>query len=748
MFDTGVTNVVVGGLSGAGNLSLQGVSGSVTLTIGNIGGVAANTTYSGAFSGSGALTKAGSSMLTLLGANSYNGLTTISGGTLEFGNGMMGYDGSLSGTGGISNGTALVYDLAGSETYSGNISGAGSLTKTGNGLLFLSGNNSYSGSTTVSGGTLAVSNSAALTSCVTASKLTVTPSATLLLSVGTGASTWAANDITNLLLNNKNNFAIGSAVGFDTSGGSFSYSGTIGGSMGLTKTGPNMLSLSGSNTYGGPTAVPLGTLEVANVGALPNYSSTGSDYLTVGNGATLALSVGTSTTTWAASNVTSFLSSANTAGFTNGSALGFDTAGGNFSYGLIKGNMGLAKLGANALTLTAANTFTGPTTVTGGTLALSNSGALQNSTVSVPTPGVGSISFAGTSYTFGGLSGAGYLGLQSTAGSAVALTVGGNNSSTTYSGTLNGAGSLTKIGAGALTLAGSNICGGVTVNNGEVAVVGTGTLTTGSGNLVLGRSGPGSMVIQDKAVVQVGGELDVNYYQGAGDRPLVAHAQRRHARRQRIDVHRPRSRVRRPEQPEWRRFIRAAEARNFGQLYVGYRGTATSLYDISSGTARTTGNVHVGFGGNGELDISGNGVVNVVGGLTVGEDSNLATAGLVTLADKGSLSVNGGLTLGNSGGSGTFIRSGGTHMRHQRRSVHRRNRHAGAGRHQRSRGHFDHRLPHAVQQERDAGDCPAEWALEHQRKRWFHTGFDEDERHPWTFRRDSRRPAATLAATT
>ena len=96
-----------------GNLSLQGVSGSVTLTIGNIGGVAANTTYSGGSSGSGAVTKAGSSMLTLLGANSYNGLTTISGGTLEFGNGMMGYDGSLSGTGGISNGTALVYDLAG-----------------------------------------------------------------------------------------------------------------------------------------------------------------------------------------------------------------------------------------------------------------------------------------------------------------------------------------------------------------------------------------------------------------------------------------------------------------------------------------------------------------------------------------------------------------------------------------------------------------------------------------------------------
>ena len=33
---------------------------------------------------------------------------------------------------------------------------------------------------------------------------------------------------------------------------------------------------------------------------------------------------------------------------------------------------------------------------------------------------------------------------------------------------------------------------------------------------------------------------------------------------------------------------------------------------------------------------------------------------MVTLADKGSLNVSGGLTLGNSGGVGTFIRSGGT----------------------------------------------------------------------------------------
>ena len=239
------------------------------------------------------------------------------------------------------------------------------------------------------------------------------------------------------------------ALGFDTSGGNFTYGTAITGSMGLTKTGPNMLTLLGNNNYTGPTTVSLGTLEIASPGAmLGYYSNTGTDFLTVGT-----------VQRWhwpSAEDGRLPMSRASSLPPTRlalptGSALGFDTTAGNFPYGLIKGNMGLTKLGTYSLTLTAANTFIGPTTVTGGTLALTNNGALQNSTVAVPTPGVGSISFAGTgtSYAFGGLSGAGYLSLQNTASSAVALTVGGNNSSTTYSGTLNGSGSSTlrKIGA-------------------------------------------------------------------------------------------------------------------------------------------------------------------------------------------------------------------------------------------------------------------------------------------------------------
>ena len=77
------TAFVLGGLSGAGNVSLTNNSGDpVTLTVGNNN---ASTVYSGMLSdgGTGAnLTKTGSGTLTLSGTNNFTGLTTVSQGTL------------------------------------------------------------------------------------------------------------------------------------------------------------------------------------------------------------------------------------------------------------------------------------------------------------------------------------------------------------------------------------------------------------------------------------------------------------------------------------------------------------------------------------------------------------------------------------------------------------------------------------------------------------------------------------------
>ena len=108
-----------------------------------------NYTLSGAFGVTGitSLTKSGSGMLTISNANTYQGATTISGGTLLFVDG-----GSV--TSPIVNNSALVYNVTASQTAGYGISGTGTLTKTGAGTLAMSGVGSFSGPTLVGQGSL------------------------------------------------------------------------------------------------------------------------------------------------------------------------------------------------------------------------------------------------------------------------------------------------------------------------------------------------------------------------------------------------------------------------------------------------------------------------------------------------------------------------------------------------------------------------------------------------------------------
>ncbi|EEP1460106.1 fibronectin-binding autotransporter adhesin ShdA [Salmonella enterica] len=159
--------------TGTGELTLSGdnsYSGGTTITGGTLTADHADSLGSGdidnsgvlkvgegdlenTLSGTGSLVKTGTGELTLSGGNDYSGGTTISDGTLT-----ADHADSL-GTGAIDNSGVL---QVGEGELENTLSGAGSLVKTGTGELTLSGDNSYSGGTTITDGTLIAANVNAL----------------------------------------------------------------------------------------------------------------------------------------------------------------------------------------------------------------------------------------------------------------------------------------------------------------------------------------------------------------------------------------------------------------------------------------------------------------------------------------------------------------------------------------------------------------------------------------------------------
>ena len=96
------------------------------------------------------IVKFGADTLTLTAGNNYTGPTNIAAGTLQFsGSGTLG-------TGDVTNNGALVFNYtSGTTTVTNNIAGTGTLTKSGAGTVVLSGGSlSYTGLTTIQGGTL------------------------------------------------------------------------------------------------------------------------------------------------------------------------------------------------------------------------------------------------------------------------------------------------------------------------------------------------------------------------------------------------------------------------------------------------------------------------------------------------------------------------------------------------------------------------------------------------------------------
>ena len=418
------------------------------------------------------------------GGNTYNGPTTISAGLLQLGNG--GTTGSVGSTSSIVNNGVLAFNRSDNVFFAPAISGSGSLLQFGPGAVTLSGVNTYTGGTTVSGGTVSITNSSALgsgglsiwwpgvvdlnaQSCVFPSLFGSTDGVlTDLSTTATGMTTVTVSS---------------------TPSGFSNYGGTIcdGGSrtLSLVLSGSGALTLSGINSYTGGTTVTGGMLEVTTTASLPGYDAGGKVF--VASGATLAVNAG-GTGEWnstATDDIGVLLCHAT---FNSGSALGIDTtdAAGAVTYsGSIGGNLAVVKLGSNTLILSGTNTYVGGTTLSGGTLSITNSSALGGGGLSIGPQGV--FDLDAQNYVLPSLSGSagGVLtDLSTTATGMTTVTVSSAPSgSSNYGGTIcDGSSrtlSLVVSGSEALTLSGTNTyTGGTTVTGGTLEFAGTAALSS------------------------------------------------------------------------------------------------------------------------------------------------------------------------------------------------------------------------------------------------------------------------------
>jgi autotransporter-associated beta strand protein len=158
------------------------------------------------------------------------------------------------------NTTTTAYTLQGSNGIA-----SGVLAKTGDGILTIANANSYSGGTTLNAGTLNLNNAAALGSgalVINGGVLDNTSGAPITLTTN-NAQTWNSN----VVFAGSNDLNLGSgaiplAASRDVSvtAGNLTIAGAISGSASLSKSGGGTLTLSGASTYGGDTNVNAGTL--------------------------------------------------------------------------------------------------------------------------------------------------------------------------------------------------------------------------------------------------------------------------------------------------------------------------------------------------------------------------------------------------------------------------------------------------------------------------------------------------------
>jgi autotransporter-associated beta strand protein len=401
-------------------------------------------TVPGAITGSGALTVdvGTSGTLVLSGTNTYTGDTNInSGATLRVSGTLADttdvvnsgtYDvnasdtiQSLSGTGAvdIASSVTLTTGDGDDDTISGVISGEGNLTKVGSGTLTLTGDNTFTGTLTVTVGTVILDDADGDTGTVLSDSASVTVNGgtvTVSDTSETVSSVTQSSGTINGLLISSSGYSYAPAEGV-----TLTISEVLSGSGGLTMSGAGTLVLTATNTFTGNITISAGTLKIDGTGTLESGIYDG----TISNAGTLHYSS------------------------TTNQILG----------GVISSTGALTKDETSTLTLSAANTYTGATTINAGTLDVD--GTLAQTAVDVASGATYDVDATDTVLS---IEGEGTIDLTD-----AALTAGDGNDQT-FSGVFNGANDFTKVGSGTLTLSGDNATasytGRVIIDDGVVSV--------------------------------------------------------------------------------------------------------------------------------------------------------------------------------------------------------------------------------------------------------------------------------------
>ena len=459
------------------------------------------------------INKTGVGTLTLTGANTYTGITTISAGelktaannTLSSGSAITMASGStlnlnnfnqtiasLSGSGSANLGTATLTTGASnaSSTYNGNFSGLGNIVKNGSGTWTLGGTNTSLGDMTVSNGNLNLATNTAVNS----DTILTLASGTAVNFAGSGTT------YVGVLFNNGGTVGGGSYTATMTATNSGALNSVItdgaGYAAGIYKYSNGSVdggttTVGAANTFRGLVKISGGELKLDSGGSFSSSSS----LFTSGTGPTQGvMNLNGASQTFSAINGTGGQINIGTG------ILGVSGTQASDYYGQIVGSGSLVKAGSGTLTLYSANNYTGGTIVDGGQLAIANNASLGSGSVALNDGSTLSAIASG-------------LTLTNSIGLTGSATVDTGSNQFSLSGVISGAGSLTKAGRGELSLSSANSYTGSTI-------ISAGTLSTGVVNAL---SNSTNVTVNSGAVFNLAGnDQTIGSLAGGGDTHLGA----------------------------------------------------------------------------------------------------------------------------------------------------------------------------------------------------------------------------------